>query len=263
MYEAQDVRYFGTWLDQVKEYAETHESIDVTDESTGETITVPISGKIGMSEYGVGSNVEYHEEDPGYRVGTGFDAYQSEEFQAQWHEIYYEAIDERPWLWGTFVWNMFEFGSDSRSEAGRTGINNKGMVSYDRTLKKDVYYFYQANWSDEPTLHINSKRFEDRYQDGITAKIYANMDSVELIVNGESQGVLNAEDVEQHRFTWEIQLQHGDNHVITIGTKDGKTYTDEVTWNRSLYDTVSVMCTISAMSAMTTAPYPAFRAEQM
>lgn len=177
---------------------------------------------------------------PGYRVGTGFDAYQSEEFQAQWHEIYYEAIEERPWLWGTFVWNMFEFGSDSRSEAGRTGINNKGMVSYDRTLKKDVYYFYQANWSDEPTLHINSKRFEDRYQDNITAKIYANMDSVELIVNGESQGVLNAEDVEQHKFTWEIQLQHGDNHVIAIGTKDGKTYTDEVTWNRSLYDTVSV-----------------------
>ena len=240
LYEAQDVRYFGTWLDQVKEYAETHESIDVTDESTGETITVPISGKIGMSEYGVGSNVEYHEEDPGYRVGTSFDAYQSEEFQAQWHEIYYEAIDERPWLWGTFVWNMFEFGSDSRSEAGRTGVNNKGMVSYDRTLKKDVYYFYQANWSDEPTLHINSKRFENRYQDGITAKIYANMDSVELIVNGESQGVLNAEDVELHKFTWDITLRQGDNHVIAIGTKDGKTYTDEVTWNRSLYDTVSV-----------------------
>ena len=240
LYEAQDVRYFGTWLDQVKEYAETHESIDVTDESTGETITVPISGKIGMSEYGVGSNVEYHEEDPGYRVGTSFDAYQSEEFQAQWHEIYYEAIDERPWLWGTFVWNMFEFGSDSRSEAGRTGVNNKGMVSYDRTLKKDVYYFYQANWSDEPTLHINSKRFENRYQDDITAKIYANMDSVELIVNGESQGVLNAEDVELHKFTWDITLRQGDNHVIAIGTKDGKTYTDEVTWNRSLYDTVSV-----------------------
>ena len=55
---------------------------------------MPISGKIGMSEYGVGSNVDYHEEDPGYRVGTGFDAYQSEEFQAQWHEIYYEAIEE-------------------------------------------------------------------------------------------------------------------------------------------------------------------------
>ena len=193
-----------------------------------------------MSEYGVGSNVEYHEEDPGYRVGTSFDAYQSEEFQAQWHEIYYEAIDERPWLWGTFVWNMFEFGSDSRSEAGRTGVNNKGMVSYDRTLKKDVYYFYQANWSDEPTLHINSKRFENRYQDDITAKIYANMDSVELIVNGESQGVLNAEDVELHKFTWDITLRQGDNHVIAIGTKDGKTYTDEVTWNRSLYDTVSV-----------------------
>ena len=115
---------------------------------------------------------------------------------------------------------MFEFGSDSRSEAGRTGINNKGMVSYDRTLKKDVYYFFQANWSDEPTLHINSKRFEDRYQDNITAKIYANMDSVELIVNGESQGVLNAEDVELHKFTWGSSCSMA---IITSSPSERKT----------------------------------------
>ena len=240
LYESQDVRYFGTWLDQVKEYAQSHDTIDVTDESTGETITVNVNGKIGMSEYGVGSNVEYHEENPGYRVGTSFDAYQTEEFQAQWHEIYYQAIEERPWLWGTFVWNMFEFGSDSRSEAGRKGINNKGMVSYDRTLKKDVYYFYRATWSKDPTLHITSKRFENRYQDVISAKVYANMDEVELIVNGVSQGIVTASEVEQHKFMWDITLQSGENHIVAIGRKDGKTYVDETTWNRKLYDTVSI-----------------------
>ena len=31
LYESQDVRYFGTWLDQVKEYAQSHDSINVTD----------------------------------------------------------------------------------------------------------------------------------------------------------------------------------------------------------------------------------------
>ncbi len=240
LYESQDVRYFGTWLDQVKEYAQSHDSINVTDESTGETIKVNVNGKIGMSEYGVGSNIEYHEENPGYRVGTGFDAYQSEEFQSQWHEIYYKAIEERPWLWGTFVWNMFEFGSDSRSEAGRKGINNKGMVAYDRTLKKDVFYFYKATWSKDPALHITSKRFENRFQDVISTKVYANMDEVELFVNGVSQGVKTASEVEQHKFMWDITLQPGENHVIAIGKKDGKTYVDETTWNRKLHDTVSI-----------------------
>ncbi|PJN81276.1 hypothetical protein CWE04_03565 [Thomasclavelia cocleata] len=240
LYESQDVRYFGTWLDQVKEYAQSHDSINVTDESTGETIKVNVNGKIGMSEYGVGSNIEYHEENPGYRVGTGFDAYQSEEFQSQWHEIYYKAIEERPWLWGTFVWNMFEFGSDSRSEAGRKGINNKGMVAYDRTLKKDVFYFYKATWSKDPTLHITSKRFENRFQDVISTKVYANMDEVELFVNGISQGVKTAKEVEQHKFMWDITLQSGENHVVAIGKKDGKTYVDETTWNRKLHDTVSI-----------------------
>lgn len=240
LYESQDVRYFGTWLDQVKDYADTHETISVTDESTGETIVVPVSGKIGMSEYGVGCNIEYHEENPGYRVGTGFDAYQSEEFQSQWHEIYYEAIDARDWVWGTYVWNMFEFGSDSRSEAGRKGINNKGMVSYDREVKKDVFYFYQANWSDEPMVHINSKRFAERFQEEIRVKVYANVDDVELFVNGVSQGVISKKDTELNRFNWDVKLGKGDNKVVAVGHRDGKTYVDEVTWKRALHKTPDV-----------------------
>lgn len=231
LYEARDVRYFGTWLDQVRQYAKTHDVIAVTDESTGEVIKVPVHGKIGMSEYGVGCNVEYHEENPGYRIGTGFDAYQTEEFQAQWHEIYYQAIEERPWLWGTFVWNMFEFGSDSRSEAGRKGINNKGMVSYDRKIKKDVFYFYQANWSEKPTLHITGKRFQKRLPDVISVKVYANMDEIELFVNECSQGKLTKE--EAHRtFVWKISLKPGENEVLAVGKKDGEQYHDSVTWSR-------------------------------
>lgn len=238
LYEAQDVRYFGTWLDQVRSYAKSHKTIEVTDESTGEVISVKVNGNIGMSEYGVGSNIDYHEECPGYRIGTDFDAFQTEEFQSQWHEIYYEAISQRPWLWGSFIWNMFEFGSDGRSEAGRKGINNKGLVTYDRKIKKDVFFFYQANWSQKPMLHITGKRFRDRFQDRIRVKIYSNLEEIELFLNGKSVGIVKESEVRLHCFCWDIRLKKGKNEVTAVGKNKNQTYTDQVIWDRKIHDHV-------------------------
>lgn len=262
LYQQRDARYFSTWIQDVHAYGMRHKTItasalDRTDpDGNVQDIQVYVHGRVGMSEYGVGCNPAYHEEEPGYAVGAGPDAYQTEEFQAQWHEIYYKAIAQSPWLWGSYVWNMFEFGSDSRDEAGRRGINNKGMVSYDRTYKKDVFYFYQANWSRNPVLHLNSKTFAVRRQDTVRAKVYSNLARVELFVNGVSQEVLTPgcrnepavntdgmpddtliRNTHLGKYEWSVTLRQGENTVTAVGwDADGKVYTDNAVWQRAVFD---------------------------
>lgn len=257
IYQGKDARYFGNWVNQVHAYGAKHKTIYGTAESiknpdnVSQDIPVKVHGNVGMSEYGADGSPFIHEERPGYSAGS-----QSEEFVSQWHEIYYKAIAEADWMWGSYIWNAFEFGSDSRTTTpDRLGINTKGIVTYDRTIKKDPFYFYKANWSDTPTLQITSERFKERYQDDISVKVYSNMESVELIVNGISQGTLvangntdpaldnngNPDDTlipntQMGKFVWDVKLKAGDNTVVAVGTDaEGNTYTDTVTWIRKQY----------------------------
>ncbi len=91
-----------------------------------------------------------------------------------------KIIEERPYLWATHIWNMFDFGCDARDEGGVKGRNNKGLVTIDRKVKKDSFYLYKAYWSDEKFVHICSKRYAQRTDDQITLKVYTNCDTVAL-----------------------------------------------------------------------------------
>lgn len=262
IYQGRDVRYFGNWINQVHDYGAKHKTIYGTAESVknpdnvSQNIPVKVHGNVGMSEYGADGSPFIHEEKPGYSAGS-----QSEEFVSQWHEIYYKAIAESDWMWGSYIWNAFEFGSDSRTTTpDRLGINTKGIVTYDRTIKKDPFYFYKANWSDTPTLKITSERFKERYQDDISVKVYSNMESVELVVNGISQGVLTANgntepaldnsgkpddtlipNTQMGKFVWDVKLKAGDNTVVAVGIDaEGNTFTDTVTWTRKQHGTAEI-----------------------
>ncbi|MBW3088757.1 hypothetical protein KIH77_08460 [Bifidobacterium sp. 82T24] len=139
----------------------------------------------GLSEYGCEGIISYHTDDP--QCGD-----YSEEYQAVYHEHMARIIDERPWLWGTHVWNMFDFGCDARKEGGVAGRNNKGLVTIDRRVKKDAFFIYQAYWSAEPMVHICSKRYALRAAEAIDVKVYSNQPSVSLVVDGRPFATLEA-----------------------------------------------------------------------
>lgn len=157
---------------------------------------------LALSEYGVEGIHLYHSEEPKVKDYT-------EEYHALWHEKAYEIIEKKPYVWGTYIWNMFTFAADFRDEGGSKGLNNKGLVTFDRQIKKDAFYYYKAKWSKQPVLHICSKRFIDRVQDKIQLKIYSNLENLVLyvndqkVINMEKQGVI---------FTAEITLIDGENH---------------------------------------------------
>ena len=137
---------------------------------------------LGISEYGVDCNVKLHSENPKVKD-------YSEEYQALWHETVYPILQSKDYLWGSFIWNMFDFSSDRRNEGGVRFINGKGLVSHDRTLRKDAFYYYKAVWSDEPFVHLCASRFVRRARERIDVKIYTNLPRVTLWKDGERIGI--------------------------------------------------------------------------
>ena len=135
---------------------------------------------IGLSEYGCEA-LDWHTSNPMQGDYT-------EEYQAYYHEELIKQIAERPYLWATHVWNMYDFAADARAEGGENGMNHKGLMTFDRKYKKDSFYAYQAWLSDKPMVHICSKRYIDRVEDVTKVTVYSNCDEVELFANGVSVG---------------------------------------------------------------------------
>jgi beta-galactosidase len=47
-----------------------------------------------------------------------------------------------------------------------------GLVSHDRSIKKDAFYWYKAKWSEEPVLHNTERRFVKREFKEIDLRVY-------------------------------------------------------------------------------------------
>ena len=156
---------------------------------------------LGLSEYGCEGMPNLHSSHP--RRGD-----HTEEYQCLYHEYLLRCIEKRPYLWGTFVWNMFDFAADARDQGGEPGMNHKGLVSFDRTIRKDAFYLYKAWWSDEPFVHICSRRYMERHERKTQVKVYSNQKVVALYANG----VLAGRQTGAHVFTFQIPLK-GEVHL--------------------------------------------------
>ena len=124
---------------------------------------------------------------------------------------------------------MFDFTSPIRHEGGVPGRNDKGLVTADRQVKKDAFYFYKANWSDEPVLYITGRRFTERTNAVTDVKIYSNASKVELLLNGKSEG--ERSDGTNCVFIWkDVQLQPGENQIAAKAERDGRQLNDSCVW---------------------------------
>ncbi len=138
------------------------------------------SRAIGLSEYGCEA-LNWHTSNPPQGDYT-------EEYQSYYHEELIKQIADRPYLWATHVWNMFDFAADARSEGGEDGMNHKGLMTFDRKYKKDSFYAYKAWLNPEKMVHICSRRYIDRVGGETKVTVYSNCDTVELFANGVSVG---------------------------------------------------------------------------
>ncbi|MDO4183358.1 MAG: glycoside hydrolase family 2 TIM barrel-domain containing protein [Coriobacteriia bacterium] len=189
-----------------------------------------------LTEYGAGANVAQHA-----TLGEGFvwsdtSGAHPEEYQAYVHEammmaIYGDSINNIPAndrLWAAFAWSMYDFSS-YRNEGGTTRLNTKGLISADRTTKKDAFYLYKANWnSTDLFTHICSSRYADRPSANTQVKVYSNCQDVHLVANGIDlgSGMLQQDGV----FVWmDVSLNnHAANTVCAVGYNNGVQVCEDV-----------------------------------
>jgi len=184
----------GPWLDM---FHETHPTIC-----------------LGVSEYGCEGVITNHGSNPACKD-------YSEEYQALYHEHLAKVLEERPWIWSSHVWNMFDFGCAARHEGGVAGRNNKGLVTMDRKTYKDSFYVYQAYWSKKPMVHIAGRRYAQRAGETTEIRVYSNQPTVALYLNGKLVEEKSAGKV----FVFTVALTEGQNMLLAVagGVKDSIT----------------------------------------
>lgn len=171
---------------------------------------------IAISEYGAGASI-YHQQDSLVKtVPTSW--WHPENWQTYYHIENWKTISSRPYVWGSFVWNMFDFGAAHRTEGDRPGINDKGLVTFDRKVRKDAFYFYKANWNrEEPMLYLTGKRNTVRTQRLQTIIAFTNQAGAELFVNGKSYG--KAIPDSYAILEWKnVELEPGENEIKVVST---------------------------------------------
>jgi beta-galactosidase len=172
-------RYFGWYRGTPEQFG------PVIDEAHTRHPRLPIA----ISEYGAGAALTQHTDNP---VGGRLNAHgrpHPEEVQTWYHEESWPQLRSRDYLWGVFIWNLFDFAVDTRQEGDLSDMNDKGLISYDRGVKKDAFYYYQANWSDTPVLHLTGRRYLDHPYGVTDVKAYSNAREAKLSVNGVEVGV--------------------------------------------------------------------------
>ncbi|MDC7676347.1 glycoside hydrolase family 2 protein [Asticcacaulis machinosus] len=178
-----------------------------------------------VTEYGAGGSAG-HQQDPAGRTDPT-SGWHPEQYQTLYHEANWAELSRRPFIWGKFVWQGFDAASDSRNEGEQAGINDKGLITYDRRVKKDAFYFYKAQWSQAPLVYITSRRYVDRKAASTDVKVYSNQPSVTLKLNGAVIGTQKP--VGGIVIFKSVILKEGINEVTAESPKTS----DKVVWRLS------------------------------
>ncbi len=179
-----------------------------------------------VSEYGAGA-------DPRLRSFTPKRFDFSVEYSVKYHQHYLEAMNERPFVAASMVWNFADFGSESRIDAV-PHVNNKGILTWKRE-PKDMYFLYQAYLLDEPVLKIGAGNWklrsgiEDTPGKGTCSQplqIFTNLEQATLFINGQKMGSKHPGQL-KHTIEWEkVPFRNGENIIEVVGKEKGEKVKD-------------------------------------
>lgn len=171
---------------------------------------------LAVTEYGAGGAVTMHSDDPLGGRPDSRGRRQPEEYMSYIHEQAWATLASKPYLWGTWLWNSVDFATTVRREGDANDINTKGLVTYDRKIRKDAFFFYKAHWNDAPTVHVNGRRYVDRAYRVNDLRVYSNARETALSLNGRPLGSKTG--CPQMTCVWEgVKLDVGENVIVATG----------------------------------------------
>ncbi len=185
-----------------------------------------------LTEYGADGNVFQQKEAAlvSDTVGNYNGPYLPETFETKVHELQWPIIVKHPYIVASYIWNMFDFAVPLWSRGSVPARNTKGLVTFDRKLKKDVFYWYKANWSKTPVLYLTERRVVDRKLAKTQIRLYSNVGQPALFLNGKKITASPIIDSTGILYAYEVQLKKGNNVIKASAKKEGKVLTDEMRW---------------------------------
>lgn len=184
-----------------------------------------------LTEYGADGNIRHQTEYLGESLNWG-DPFYPETFETKVHEYQWSVIKKHPYIMASYLWNMFDFGCPMANRGSVPARNMKGLVTIDRKVKKDVYYWYKANWSKDPVLYLTQRRNTDRERRETSITVYSNIGQPHVFLNGKELKGIRKGYTDVHYVIDNATLQDGENVVKATATDDkGQTHTDEIRWN--------------------------------
>lgn len=186
--------------------------------------------RLMLTEYGADANIEHQTELLGDALNWGSDFY-PETFQTKTHEYQWGVISQHPYILASYLWNMFDFAVPQWKRGGVDARNMKGLITFDRKIRKDAFYWYKANWSKEPVLYLTQRRNTERERRETSVTVYSNLGTPRVFLNGwELDGVRKGY-TDVHYIFDQVTLAEGRNVLRAVIVSDGKEYTDEIVWN--------------------------------
>lgn len=201
-------------------------------------------GICNVSEYGCGINPFCHITDTA-QMNNKDGKKHFEEYGNLYHESYVRQIQKMPFLNFTSLWVMFDFPVANREEGymdsndgihftandARKYTNDKGIVTRDRKIKKDVFYLYKSLWNHKiTTVYITGRRMTQRASENpIDIKVYSNAQSLTLYQNGKAIQTMKGSD-EETGIIWNfkpVKMQTSNDTfkvVANNGTSDQVTF---------------------------------------
>ena len=146
-----------------------------------------------------------------YGMGPG-----SEDLACDNHEKFLSQVNLRPWIAGSVLWHQLDYDGEEYDSV-TPHVLAFGLADSWR-IPKDVYYFYQSQWSKKPTVHICGHwSWVGDQGKKKTVKVYSNCEQVELKLNGRSQGVKGNGEYEGLAHAprvWEVAYEGGTLEAI-------------------------------------------------
>lgn len=186
--------------------------------------------RLMLTEYGADANIEHQTELLGDALNWGSDFY-PETFQTKTHEYQWGVISQHPYILASYLWNMFDFAVPQWKRGGVDARNMKGLITFDRKIRKDAFYWYKANWSKEPVLYLTQRRNTERERRETSVTVYSNLGTPRVFLNGRELDGVRKGYTDVHYIFDQVTLAEGRNVLRAVIVFDGKEYTDEIVWN--------------------------------
>lgn len=186
--------------------------------------------RLMLTEYGADANIEHQTELLGEALNWGSDFY-PETFQTKTHEYQWGVISQHPYILASYLWNMFDFAVPQWKRGGVDARNMKGLITFDRKIRKDAFYWYKANWSKEPVLYLTQRRNTERERRETSVTVYSNIGTPRVFLNGRELDGVRKGYTDVHYIFDQVTLAEGRNVLRAVIVSDGKEYTDEIVWN--------------------------------